>query len=121
VAAPDTLTILVPVFNEERTVASVIERLRTVHLPVPREIVVINDGSSDGTRQALDALARPEGTVRVIHVERNADKGAAIRVGLQHAEGRSSPFRTRTWNWTPLNSPISWRRFWRARTFRRGA
>jgi glycosyltransferase involved in cell wall biosynthesis len=86
-AVPDTLTILVPVFNEERTVASVVERLRTVHLPVPREIVVINDGSSDGTRQALDALPRPDGTVRIIHVERNAGKGAAIRVGLQHARG----------------------------------
>ncbi len=86
-AVPDTLTILVPVFNEARTVASVIERLKTVALPVPREIVVINDGSSDGTRQVLDALPRPDGAVRIVHVERNAGKGAAIRLGLRHAQG----------------------------------
>jgi glycosyltransferase involved in cell wall biosynthesis len=53
---PELLSILVPVFNESRTVGSVIDRLMTVDLPVPREIVVINDGSSDGTRQVLGSV-----------------------------------------------------------------
>lgn len=83
----ELLSILVPVYNESRTVASVIDRLMIVDLPVPREIVVINDGSSDGTRQVLDALLLPGDTVRIFHVERNAGKGAAIRLGLQHARG----------------------------------
>jgi glycosyltransferase involved in cell wall biosynthesis len=86
-AAPELISILVPVFNESRTVASVIDRLMIVDLPVPREIVVINDGSSDGTREVLDALPVQSGAVTILHVERNAGKGAAIRLGLQHARG----------------------------------
>jgi glycosyltransferase involved in cell wall biosynthesis len=86
-AAPELLSILVPVFNESRTVASVIARLKTVDLPVPREIIVINDGSSDGTREVLDALPVEGNAVRILHVAQNAGKGAAIRLGLQHARG----------------------------------
>ena len=86
-AVPELLSILVPVFNESRTVASVIDRLMTVDLPVPREIVVINDGSSDGTREVLDALPVLGDAVRILHVAQNAGKGAAIRLGLQHARG----------------------------------
>jgi glycosyltransferase involved in cell wall biosynthesis len=86
-AAPELLSILVPVFNESRTVASVIARLMTIDLPVPREIIVINDGSSDGTREVLDALPVQGDAVTILHVAQNAGKGAAIRLGLQHARG----------------------------------
>ena len=86
-ATPELITILVPVFNESRTVASVIDRLLTVDLPAPREIVVVNDGSSDGTREVLDAFPIHGDSVRILHVEKNAGKGAAIRLGLQHARG----------------------------------
>ena len=85
--APELLSILVPVFNEARTVASVIDRLLTIELPVPREIIVVNDGSSDGTREVLDAFPIQGRAVRILHVEPNAGKGAAIRLGLQHARG----------------------------------
>jgi glycosyltransferase involved in cell wall biosynthesis len=84
---PELLSILVPVFNESRTVTSVIDRLMTVDLPVAREIIVVNDGSSDGTREVLDAHPGQGGSLRIVHVERNAGKGAAIRLGLQHARG----------------------------------
>jgi glycosyltransferase involved in cell wall biosynthesis len=86
-AAPELLSILVPVFNESRTVASVIARLKIIDLPVPREIVVINDGSSDGTREVLDALPVEGDAVTILHVAQNTGKGAAIRLGLQHARG----------------------------------
>jgi len=86
-AAPELLSILVPVFNESRTVASVIDRLRSIDLPVPREIVVVNDGSSDGTREVLDAYPGHGDALRILHVDPNAGKGAAIRLGLQHARG----------------------------------
>lgn len=86
-AAPELLSILVPVYNESRTVAAVIDRLMTVALPVPREIVVVNDGSSDGTREVLDALDGRNDTVTILHVEKNAGKGASIRLGLRHARG----------------------------------
>jgi glycosyltransferase involved in cell wall biosynthesis len=85
--ATELLSIIVPVFNESRTVASVIHRLLTVNLPVAREIVVVNDGSSDGTREVLDAVPIEGDAVRILHVERNAGKGAAIRLGLEHARG----------------------------------
>lgn len=83
---PLLLSIIVPVYNEAKTVAFVLDRLRTVPLPLPREIVVINDGSSDGTREVLDNLAR-ERDLTVMHASPNAGKGAAIRRGLEAARG----------------------------------
>jgi glycosyltransferase involved in cell wall biosynthesis len=85
--SPELLTILVPVFNESRTVAPVVDRLLTVDLPVPREIVIVNDGSSDGTREVLEAFPVQGEPVRILHVAKNAGKGAAIRLGLKHARG----------------------------------
>jgi glycosyltransferase involved in cell wall biosynthesis len=92
----DLLSIIVPVYNEVRTVRAVIERLIAIDLPVAREIIVVNDGSRDGTREVLAAVEReflessipnPESRVRVIHVEQNAGKGAAIRRGFNEATG----------------------------------
>jgi len=78
--------VIVPVFNEQATVAAVIDRLLTIDFPTELEIIVVNDGSSDGTRQVLDRL---EGTarVRIVHAERNRGKGHAIRLGLDRARG----------------------------------
>ena len=82
----DLLSIVVPVYNEARTVAEVIERLLAIDLPAPREILVVNDGSTDGTREVLDGLpARPE--LRIIHAAKNAGKGSAIRIGFSQAAG----------------------------------
>ena len=80
------ISIVVPVYNESRTVASVIERLIAIELPAPREILVVNDGSTDGTREVLDqVIQRPE--LRIIHAERNGGKGSAIRIGFAKASG----------------------------------
>ena len=80
------VSIIVPVYNESATVAAVIDRLLTIDLPADREIIVVNDGSSDGTRGILDGL---EGTPRlaVVHVSPNRGKGHAIRVGIRAATG----------------------------------
>jgi glycosyltransferase involved in cell wall biosynthesis len=86
-ASPELVSILVPVFNESRTVAAVLDRLRGIDLPVPREIIVVNDGSSDGTREVLDAYPHRDAALSIVHLERNAGKGAAIRRGLQQARG----------------------------------
>jgi glycosyltransferase involved in cell wall biosynthesis len=83
----ELISIVVPVFNEESTIRPVIERLLAIDLPLPREILVINDGSTDGTRGVLDALpARPD-LLRVVHAAINGGKGRAIRTGFEQARG----------------------------------
>ena len=85
----ELLSIIVPVYNEVRTVLAVIDRLQAIDLPVAREILVVNDGSTDGTREVLDGAGiRDSGSgIRIIHAERNAGKGAAIRLGLGASTG----------------------------------
>ena len=65
---------------------AVIERLLTIDLPAAREIIVINDGSSDGTREVLDGLPA-NARLHIVHAERNRGKGHAIRLGLSSARG----------------------------------
>jgi glycosyltransferase involved in cell wall biosynthesis len=79
------LSVIVPVFNERSTVAELIRRIRAVELPVDVEVIVVDDGSSDGTDKVLMALG--DSTVRVIDHEYNRGKGAAIRTGLAAARG----------------------------------
>ena len=79
------LSVIVPVFNERATVAEVIRRIRRVELPVDVEVIVVDDGSSDGTDKVLDALG--DSTVRVINHPHNRGKGAAIRTGLEAVRG----------------------------------
>ncbi len=80
-----TLSVIVPVYNERNTVAEVLRRLRRVELPVDLEVVVVDDGSTDGTSQILSALE--DSTVQVVRHPTNRGKGAAIRTALEHVRG----------------------------------
>ena len=85
-----TLSILMPVYNERSTVERAIEDALTAELPVDRrELVVVDDGSVDGSRELLAEGAWPD-SVKVVFHERNLGKGAAIRTGLTHATGEFS-------------------------------
>ena len=86
-ATQERLSILVPVYNEAGTVTAVLDRLLAIDLPIPREILVVDDGSTDGTGGALDLFGERGDTLRIIHAPRNAGKGAAIRRGLDEARG----------------------------------
>ncbi|MGB7324078.1 MAG: glycosyltransferase family 2 protein [Rubripirellula sp.] len=78
------LTVIVPVFDEHKTIASVVHRLRETGMPM--QIVLVNDGSSDGTGAVIDQFdGDPDIVVR--HHAANAGKGAAIRTGVRAATG----------------------------------
>jgi glycosyltransferase involved in cell wall biosynthesis len=79
------LSVIVPVFNERNTLQEIVRRMRAVELPVDLEIVIVDDGSSDGTRKILPQLE--DSTVRVMLHPENRGKGAAIRTGLAAVTG----------------------------------
>jgi glycosyltransferase involved in cell wall biosynthesis len=81
-----TLSIVIPVFNEVRTIAQVLERVRKASSAgLEKELVVVDDGSTDGTREYLTGLREPD--TRCVFHERNRGKGAALRTGFAHASG----------------------------------
>ena len=80
-----TLTVIVPVYNECNTVAEVIRRIRAADIPVIVDVVVVDDGSTDGTDKVLAAIQ--DSTVKVVNHRQNQGKGAAIRTGLAEARG----------------------------------
>ncbi len=83
------LSVIVPVYNEAATVAQIIERVLKVELgDVEKEIIVVNDGSTDGTGAVLDSLvAHRPNPLKIVHHERNRGKGAAVCTALEHVTG----------------------------------
>ncbi len=97
------LSIIIPAYNESKTIVEILRRARAVSLTVPtgygpendsdvifeREVVIVDDGSTDGTREILHALdvQNTEPDIVVVFHERNQGKGAAVRTGLQQASG----------------------------------
>ncbi len=82
---PIRLSVLIAAYNEERTIAAAVERVRAVPLDI--QIVAVNDGSSDRTGAAIDRL-RAEGKIDIaLHHPKNRGKGAALRTAIQAASG----------------------------------
>jgi glycosyltransferase involved in cell wall biosynthesis len=83
------LSVVVPVFNEERTVARLLRAVLDAPLPdgVDREIVVVDDGSTDGTRGVLEAFDDDPKRVRILLQPENRGKGAALRRGFSEVQG----------------------------------
>ncbi|HEY8286666.1 MAG TPA: glycosyltransferase family 2 protein [Chloroflexota bacterium] len=77
------VSIIIPVYNEVSTIREILARVRSS--PIEKEIVVVDDGSTDGTQELLAQETAPE--TRVVLHRRNQGKGVAIRTGLKHAVG----------------------------------
>ena len=86
-----TVSVVIPVYNEAGTVAAILDAIRAVEIPAfGKEVVVVNDGSRDGTGEILDDYAARHGgasCLTVIHLPANRGKAAAIRTGLSAARG----------------------------------
>src|SRR5258708_40284159 len=76
------VSFIVPVFNEERTIETVIAR--TLALPVTKEIIVVDDGSDDGTQETL---RRAEDNIVNVRLQANSGRGSAIRAGIDLSLG----------------------------------
>lgn len=81
------LSIVVPVYNEEKTLEEIIRQIKAVEIPeVEQEIILVNDCSQDNTRQIIEEKLSDQ-VGQVLHHEKNMGKGAALRTGFQHATG----------------------------------
>ena len=79
------LSVVMPVYNEERTLREIVARVLAT--PWEKELVLVNDGSRDGSRAIMDELAKAHPNVRCFHHEVNKGKGAALSTGFQKVEG----------------------------------
>ena len=84
-----TLSILIPAYNERHFIRETVERVLRADLPgdMERELIIVDDGSVDGTRDILAQLQEEHSNVRVHLQERNQGKGSAIRKAIELAEG----------------------------------
>jgi len=80
------VSIIIPVFNEVKTVEKILNKVKEVKIPVDREIIVCDDGSFDGTREILENL-RSDNSIKIHISEINEGKGSAIRNGLNYVTG----------------------------------
>ena len=105
---PTRLSVLIPVFNEEDWIAAVIERVLATpfHSGVELEIIVVDDGSTDGTPEMLDLMqARSGGRLQILRHPVNQGKGAAIRTAIAHASGEFAVIQDSDLEYNPRELP----------------
>ncbi len=79
------LSVVIPVYNEKNTLEKILRQVETVKLPLEKEIIIVDDCSTDGTREILKEFDRQK--YKIIFREKNEGKGAALRDGLMQATG----------------------------------
>ena len=97
------VSFLIPVFNEAATVAEVVSRV--LELPLDKELLVVDDGSTDGSAEILQQLAADHEEIELIRQE-NAGKGAAIRVAIPRIAGEIAVFLDADLEYDPAEAPV---------------
>jgi glycosyltransferase involved in cell wall biosynthesis len=97
------LSVVIPVYNEERWLAELVRRVQAVE--IPKELILINDFSTDGTAAILKQLEAKYDNVRVFHQPRNMGKGAALREGFKHCTGNLVIVQDADWEYDPAEYP----------------
>jgi len=82
------LSIIMPVFNEKKTIEEILRQLMAVKIPkVSKEIIIIDDKSTDGTKEILKKIKKEQPQLKIIFHTQNQGKGAAVRTGFHQAKG----------------------------------
>ena len=82
------ISIVIPVYNEDATIRNILEKVQAVSIPFEKEIIVVDDCSTDGTRKILEDINRSKnGEYKIIYYDRNQGKGAALKAGFAAAKG----------------------------------
>ncbi len=97
------LSVIVPVFNERRTISVMLEKVRAV--PIEKEIIIVDGGSFDGTRELLACEETRPGT-RVIYEERRTGRGNALKLGIAQAKGDVILFQDADLELDPADYPM---------------
>lgn len=82
-----TLSIIIPIYNEEKTVERLVRKVLAVKIPLKREIICVDDGSKDKSASILKRISAHNTQITFIKHPRNKGKGAALRTGIKHATG----------------------------------
>jgi len=97
------LSVVIPVFNEERWLAELVRRVQVV--PIPKELILVNDFSTDNTPAILKQLEQQYDNLRVFHQPKNMGKGAALREGFKHCTGTLVIVQDADWEYDPAEFP----------------
>jgi glycosyltransferase involved in cell wall biosynthesis len=97
------LSVVIPVYNEERWLAELVRRVQAVD--IPKELIIVNDCSTDRTPEILAQIEQQYDNVRVIHQPKNMGKGAALREGFRHCTGDVVIVQDADWEYNPAEYP----------------